>query len=87
MQELFDRLYHKPMLLRLIGVKLSGLIGGSQQFNMFEDTPEMISLYQAIDKVKMQFGEHYVQRAVGIRTMAEKALKQNMEEKVLLLSK
>ncbi|MBC35378.1 MAG: DNA polymerase IV [Bacteroidetes bacterium] len=69
---LFDRLYQRRMLLRLIGVKLSGLVGGSQQLNMFEDTPEMTSLYQAMDRMRMRYGEKYVKRAVGIRTVKER---------------
>ncbi len=69
---LFDRLYQRRMLLRLIGVKVSGLVSGWQQLNMFEDTPEMTSLYQAMDRIKMRFGEKLIRRAVGIRTESER---------------
>ena len=84
---LFDRLYQRRMLLRLIGVKLSGLVGGSQQLNMFEDTPEMTSLYQAMDRMRMRYGEKYVKRAVGIRTADERAKKRTDSEKALPISK
>ena len=84
---LFDRLYQRRMLLRLIGVKLSGLVGGSQQLNMFEDTPEMTSLYQAMDRMRMRYGEKYVKRAVGIRTADERAKQRTDSEKALPISK
>jgi DNA polymerase IV len=66
-QELFERLYQRRMLIRLIGVKLSGLVGGTHQINIFEDTPEMLNLYLAMDKMKKKYGSHAVQRAVGIK--------------------
>jgi DNA polymerase IV len=69
--EMFDRLYNRRMLIRLIGVRFSHLVHGSQQLNMFEDSEEMIDLYQAMDKVRLRFGEKCLKRAVGIRTTAE----------------
>ncbi|MBE0638019.1 MAG: DNA polymerase IV [Bacteroidales bacterium] len=64
--ELFDRLYTRRMLIRLIGVRLSHLVGGVQQLNLFEDTPEMVSLYQSLDRIRKRFGERAVFRAVGM---------------------
>ncbi len=55
-RELFDKLYDRRMLVRLVGIRLTHLIPGNYQINLFEDTQEMISLYQAIDSVKKQFG-------------------------------
>ena len=69
--ELFDRLYSRRMLIRLVGVKFSSLVQGSQQLNMFEDTPEMTSLYQAMDKIRMRFGKKAIRRAAGIHSMKE----------------
>lgn len=69
--ELFDRLYNRRMLIRLIGVRFSHLVQGSQQLNMFEDSEEMINLYQAMDWVRMRFGERLVRRAVGVKTVNE----------------
>jgi DNA polymerase-4 len=63
--ELFKRLYNRRMLVRLIGVKFSHLVQGAQQLNMFEDTPEMTSLYQAMDKIRIRYGSKAVRRAVG----------------------
>lgn len=64
--ELFDRLYERRMLVRLVGVRLSQLVGGVQQLDLFDDTPEMINLYQAVDRVKRRFGPMAVQRAGGM---------------------
>jgi DNA polymerase-4 len=33
---------------------------------LFEDTSELISLYDAIDKIKNRFGENAIQRSVGV---------------------
>ncbi len=69
--ELFERLYQRRMLIRLIGVRFSHLVQGYQQLNMFEDTPEMTSLYQAMDRVRIRYGEKYLRRAVGIKRVKE----------------
>ncbi len=65
--ELFDKLYQRRILIRLIGVRFSHLVTGTQQLNMFDDTPEMVDLYQAMDKIRLQFGENAVKRAVGVK--------------------
>lgn len=64
-KELFERLYKRRMLIRLIGVRFSHLVQGTQQLNMFEDTPEMVNLYLAMDKLRNRYGRHSVRRAVG----------------------
>jgi len=63
-KELFDRLYQRRMLIRLIGVRFSGLVAGNPQLNMFEDSSGMISLYQALDKVRNKYGQKIVRRAI-----------------------
>ena len=65
-KELFTRLYKRRMLIRLIGVRFSHLVRGVQQLNMFEDTPEMVSLYMAMDNLRRRFGRNAVQRACGV---------------------
>ena len=70
-RELFRKLYQRRMLIRLIGVRLSHLVTGVQQINMFEDTPEMISLYQAVDRMRLRYGRKAVVRAVGVGTQDE----------------
>lgn len=64
---LFDRLYSRRMLIRLIGVRFSYLVGGAQQLNLFEDTPEMADLYQAMDNIRHRYGKYAVQRAGSMR--------------------
>ena len=62
-KELFDKLYKRRMLIRLIGVRFSHLVGGGYQINLFDDTEEMINLYQAMDKIRLCFGDDKVCRA------------------------
>lgn len=64
-KELFDRLYQRRMLIRLIGVRFSGLVAGNPQLNMFEDSSEMINLYQALDRVRNKYGQKIVRRGVA----------------------
>ena len=64
-KELFDNLYERRLLIRLIGVRFSHLIPGNYQINLFDDTQEAIKLYEAIDSVKHQYGEQYLIRASG----------------------
>ena len=65
---LFKQLYSRRLLIRLIGVKFSGLVGGNYQINLFDDSEEMLNLYNSIDKIKERFGEHSVMRAVTMGT-------------------
>jgi len=65
-KEIFARLYDRRQLVRLIGVRFTNLVQGSYQINIFEDSQEMIGLYQAIDSVKKQFGEQLLFRAACI---------------------
>lgn len=67
-RELFDKLYDRRLLVRLIGVRFTQLIHGNYQIRLFEDSTEMIKLYQAIDGIKNKFGEQYLLRAAGIRS-------------------
>lgn len=65
-KELFNKLYQKRMLVRLIGVRFSHLIQGTYQFDLFDDKTEQIQLYQAMDKMRKRFGTDAVLRAAGI---------------------
>jgi DNA polymerase IV len=62
--ELFDRLYNRRMLIRLVGVRLSGLVYGNYQISLFDDTEESIDLYEAIDRIKHKHGSEKLMRAV-----------------------
>ena len=65
-QELFKKLYKRRILIRLIGVKFSYLVNGNYQINLFEDSVEMIRLYQAMDKMNKRYGDYTVKRAAGM---------------------
>ena len=70
--ELFNRLYNRRMRIRLVGVSFTGLARGTYQIDMFEDTEEMIALYQAMDRIKNRFGYDAVTRCGG-RNLKSKA--------------
>ena len=65
-KELFNKLYQKRMLVRLIGVRFSHLIQGTYQFDLFDDKTEQIQLYQAMDKMRKRFGVKAVLSAAGL---------------------
>ncbi len=64
--EMFDKVYDKRLLVRLIGVRYSGLVSGNYQINLFDDIEETINLYQAMDKIRDKYGDRVVMRAAGI---------------------
>jgi DNA polymerase-4 len=65
-KELFNKLYDRRLLIRLIGVRFSQLVQGNYQISLFDDTQEMISLYQAIDNIKNRFGWQYLMRGTNV---------------------
>lgn len=64
--ELFHKLYNRRMLIRLVGVRLSGLVHGNYQISLFDDTAENINLYQSIDHIKHKYG---VEKLIRANTM------------------
>ena len=65
-KEMFDKLYNRRVLLRMVGVRFSNLVNGGNQINLFDDTEEMVNLYQAMDKMRLRYGDRAVIRAVGM---------------------
>jgi DNA polymerase-4 len=65
-KELFEKLYNKRLLVRLIGVRFSHLVHGSHQMQLFEDVPELISLGLAMDKIRHKYGSLAVHRAASM---------------------
>ena len=61
-QQLFKRVYQRRIRIRLIGLKLSNLVGGVQQLDLFDDFPEMSNLYQAMDDIRKRFGKNAIRR-------------------------
>lgn len=63
---LFDKLYSRRMLIRLIGVKFTNLITGSYQTDLFDDTVQDINLSQAMDAIRKRYGHRAVVRGFAI---------------------
>ncbi len=66
-KDLLQRLYKRCVLIRLLGVRFTHLVSGSQQLNLFEDTPEQVNLYLAMDRIRKRFGVDALGRAAGIK--------------------
>ena len=64
--DLFEKLYNRRLLVRLIGVKFSHLVEGGHQINLFEDNEKLINLNIAIDRMRERYGERSVIRASGM---------------------
>jgi DNA polymerase-4 len=64
--ELFHKLYDRRVRVRLIGVRFSHLVSGGTQLDLFNDTEERASLYQALDKIRNRFGDRSVVSAAGM---------------------
>lgn len=64
--DLFDKLYQRRLLVRLIGVNFSHLVEGGHQINLFEDSHKIISLYEAMDRIRKRYGSRSVINASGL---------------------
>ncbi len=62
-KELFNKLYKRRVLIRLAGVKLSGLSREPLQPDLFNNETGMERLYLSIDNIKKRFGEEIIGRA------------------------
>jgi len=77
-QELFDKLYNRRMLIRLVGVRLSNLVHGSHQISLFDDTEEDINLYEAMDFIKHKHGVEKLVRATTMDVSKRVRMEMNM---------
>jgi DNA polymerase-4 len=75
---LFDKLYNRRMMIRLVGVRLSGLVHGNHQINLFDDTTESINLYEAIDHIKHKHGSEKLVRATTMGVNRRVRMQMNM---------
>ena len=64
--ELFEKLYNKRLLVRLIGVRLSDLVNGHHQIDLFDNQMRNLCLYQAMDKIRDKHGDRSVLRVSGM---------------------
>ena len=69
--DLFYKLYKRRILIRLVGVKLSDIVSGNYQINLFDDSCQMLNLYNAMDAIRDKYGELSVMRAsaMGAKTI------------------
>lgn len=84
--ELFEKLYNRRLLVRLVGVKITNIVSGNYQINLFDDTEEMLNLYHAMDRVRQKYGELSIMRAasMGAKTIGRFQNPFNGEPPVLL---
>jgi len=65
-KDLFDKVYNRRMLIRLVGVKLSQLVSGYEQMSLYDTSEEQYRLYQAMDRIRNRFGEKSLKLASTI---------------------
>ncbi len=68
--DLFEKLYTRRMRLRLVGLRFTNLVHGTYQMNLFEDSEELMNLYQAMDRMKNRFGKNALGRASGFELVS-----------------
>jgi DNA polymerase-4 len=66
--ELFRKNYSRRVLIRLIGIRFSDLVSGFTQINLFEDTLEMINLYQSMDRIRLRYGFRSIMRCLNMKS-------------------
>jgi DNA polymerase IV len=76
--DLFNKLYNRRMLIRLVGVRLSNLVHGNHQISLFDDTEEDINLYQAIDYIKHKHGAEKLMRANTVEVNKRVRMEMNL---------
>jgi DNA polymerase-4 len=64
--DLYQKLYNRRLLVRLIGVKFSHLVEGGHQIHLFEDDEKLLHLSKAIDKMRERYGDRAVVAAAGM---------------------
>lgn len=69
--ELLRKNYSGKNPVRLIGIRFNDLVSGLNQIDLFDDTEEMINLYQAMDKIRKRFGERAITKASSVRLPKE----------------
>src|SRR5699024_10881092 len=67
--QLFEKLFARRMRIRLIGVKLSDLVAGSYQTDLFQDTAKDIRLSQTLDQIRLRYGQRAISRGYAFGTL------------------
>ncbi|MDI9871069.1 DNA polymerase IV [Flectobacillus roseus] len=63
--QLFEQLYEKRLLIRLVGVRFTKLVRGVQQLSLFDQSAKIAPLYTAMDNIRSRYGIKAVGRAMG----------------------
>ncbi len=86
--QLFEKLDNRRMMIRMVGVRYSGLTQGHYQIDIFEDTNKTVNLYKAMDTIRDRYGDHSIRRAAtlgdGSRTIGNQGNPFNGEPPILL---
>jgi DNA polymerase-4 len=61
---LFRRLYTRRVRVRLLGIRLGGLVPGTQQLGLFGNDTRLARLYQAMDRIRERYGTKAVGRMI-----------------------
>ena len=64
--ELFERAFSRRLLVRLIGVRYSSLVSGNYQLGLFGERIDYPSLYNALDRIRLKYGDRSVIKAIGM---------------------
>lgn len=62
---LFEKLYQRRMLIRLVGVKFSHLVNGVHQLDLFDPSPRLIELYKTMDRIRLRYGPKAIRRGAA----------------------
>jgi DNA polymerase-4 len=81
--ELFKKLYSRRMMIRLVGVKFSDLIFGSQQIDLFTDTLRDVNLNCAMDAIRKRFGYEMVGKAITYAPAKERGAKEKVGKRAV----
>ncbi|MCP9746148.1 DNA polymerase IV [Lacihabitans sp. CS3-21] len=65
--EIFEKLYDRRLLIRLIGVKFGKLVPGYSQITLFDKSAHMADLYQAMDRIRHKHGIKAVGKVFGMQ--------------------
>lgn len=64
--DLYQKLYNRRLLVRLVGVKFSHLVEGGHQIHLFEDNEKHLNLSRAMDSMRERYGDRAVILASGM---------------------
>jgi DNA polymerase IV len=65
--DIFEKLYERRLLIRLIGIRLGKLVPGYSQIRLFDNSERLAGLYQAMDKIRHKHGLKAVMKVYGMQ--------------------